>query len=1051
MRKILLLMGCVLFVCTQLLAQDTRTVAGRITDPGGKGIPAVSITAKGTTLGTSTDNSGNFVLTVPSNVTALLVTSIGYADQEISIVGKTTVSAELRPSAVGDMNEVVVVAYGTQKRESITGSIATIGAKQLENRLTTNITQALAGAAPGIATTTGNGQPGSSAAIRIRGFGSVNAGSSPLFVVDGFPYEGFIGDLNTNDIESISLLKDASSTALYGARAANGVVLITTKKGKTAEPRVNINATTGFSQRGISEYDMVGINDYYPAMWRALKNSLQYPASGTGLTEAAAAQQATNTIANQLIYNPYNVPANQIVGTDGRLNPNAQLLYNDFDWFAPLSQNGKRHEVAMNTSAKVGRSDYLISLNYLKDEGFVINSDYQRASARVNLNTQAKEWLRMGLNIAGVIVRSNQASAGDGNAASIVNPFVFARGMGPIYPVRAYNAQGQPILTPLGEHWYDYGQHPGAVNRPQSAFPGRHVIYETMLNQNLSMRNSIIARTFLEAKLLKDLTFTTSVGLDMNNTRTKGFQNRIVGDGVTAGGTSSSTSNEFRTISMNQLLNYKRSFGERHDVSLLVGHENQWVDETYFSGSRRGMILDGNAEIVNFVTLAAVNGSADKLRRDAYLTRVSYDLDDKYFAEVSYRRDGSSRFSPKSRWGNFYSIGVSWFINRENFMKDVEWLSDLKIRAAYGTVGNDQLDTYYEYQSLYSLGWNNATEPGVLASKLSNEDLTWEVSKTKSLGIDFGIFKNRLSGTIELFDRGVSELIFDVQQGLTSVVTTRTENIGAMSNKGIEVQLNAEVIRARNITWSVQFNATHVKNEITKMPGGQVQTSGTKRLEEGKDIFNFWLRQWYGVDPNDGAGLYYAQPNPAPNTYRITKTGDTVVTNPTNAKFDYSGSAIPKLFGSIGTNFDYKGFGFSFLLNYQIGGKFYDGNYVGLLDPGYGSSLHADVLKSWQKPGDITDIPRFDVSSASNFNAQSNRFLIDASYISIRNVTVSYGFAKRVTDRLRLQQLRFYVSGENVAVFAKRKGLNPAENFNGTNSAVYVPNRVLSAGINVSF
>lgn len=1044
-------MGVVLLITVQLLAQDARTISGKITDDGGKGLPAASVSVKGTRLGTTTDASGNFTLTVPANATTLVVSSIGYAETEISISGKTTVSVQLRPAAAGDMNEVVIVAYGTQKKESLTGSISTIGAKQLENRLTTNITQALAGAAPGIAATTGNGQPGSSAALRIRGFGSINASSSPLFVVDGFPYEGFIGDLNTNDIESISLLKDASSTALYGARAANGVVLITTKRGKTAEPRVNINATTGFSQRGLSEYDMVSTNDYYPVMWRALKNSLQYPSSGTGLTEAAAAQQATNTIASQLIYNPYNVPNNAIVGTDGKLNPNAQLLYNEFDWFDPISQNGKRHEVAVNTSAKVGRSDYLISFNYLKDEGFVLNSDYQRASARVNLNTQAKDWLRMGLNISGVIVRSNQASAGDDNTSSIVNPFVFARRIGPIYPVHAFNAQGQPVLNTLGEHWYDYGQHAGAVNRPQGAFPGRHVVYETMLNKSLSMRNSIIARTYLEAKILKDLTFTTNLGLDMNNTRSKSFQNKIVGDGVTAGGTSGQTSNEYKTVSMNQLLNYKRSFGDRHDVSILLGHENQWVDETYFSGSRRGMILDGNDEMVNFVTLANTTGSTDKLRRDAYFTRVNYDLDNKYFAEVSFRRDGSSRFAPKSRWGNFYSVGVSWFINRENFMKDVEWLSDLKIRAAYGTVGNDDLDTYYEYQSLFSLGWNNATEPGVLASKLANEELTWEVSKTKSLGIDFGVFKNRISGSIELFDRGVSSLIFDVQQGPTSIVTTRTENIGAMSNKGIEVQLNADVIRSRDITWSIQVNATHLKNEITKMPGGQVQTSGTKRLEEGKDIFNFWLRQWYGVDPNDGAGLYYAAPNPAANTYRITKTGDTVVTNPTNAKFNYSGSAIPKLFGSIGTNFDFKGIGVSFLLNYQIGGKFYDGNYAALLSPSYGASLHTDVLKSWAQPGDITDIPRFDVSSASNFNSQSNRFLIDASYLSVRNVTVSYGFPKRITDKLHLQQLRFYVSGENVAVISKRKGLNPAESFNGTNSAIYVPNRVLSAGVNVSF
>ncbi|HEY0679609.1 MAG TPA: SusC/RagA family TonB-linked outer membrane protein, partial [Chitinophagaceae bacterium] len=966
----------------------------------------------------------------------------------LSIAGKNEVSVQLKPSS-GDMNEVVVVAYGVQKKESITGSIATIGAKQLENRLTTNITQALAGAAPGISATSGNGQPGSSAALRIRGFGSVNASSAPLFVVDGFPYEGFIGDLNTNDIETISLLKDASSTALYGARAANGVVLITTKKGKTADPKVNINFTTGFSQRGMPEYEMVKTNDYYPAMWQALKNSLMYPASGTGLSDAAASTQASNTIAAQLIYNPYNVPNNAIVGVDGKLNPGATLLYNEFDWFEPLSQNGNRNEVAISTSAKLGKSDYFISLNYLKDEGFVLNSDYERASARINLNSQVKEWLRTGINISGVIVKSNQASAGDNNASSIVNPFVFARRIGPIYPVHAYSNTGAPVLDPFGVHMYDYGQHPGAVNRPQGAFPGRHVIYETMLNQNISSRNSIIARTYLEGKFLKDFTFTTNVGLDLNNTRTKGFQNRIVGDGVTAGGTSSASANEFRTISMNQLLNYRKAIG-RHDFSILLGHENQWINETYFSGSRRGMNLDGNVELVNFVTLANVTGNFDNLRREGYFSRLNYNLDNKYFVELSYRRDGSSRFSPESRWGNFYSVGASWFAKRETFLENVDWLSELKIRAAYGTVGNDALDTYYEYQALYGLGWNNAAEPGAIATKLTNPDLTWEVNKTLSLGIDFGVFKNRITGSIEFFDRGSSDLLFDVPYGLSAVVTTRTENIGTMSNKGVEVQLNADIVRSKDITWSLQLNGTSLKNEITKLPGGQPITSGTKRLAEGKDLYAFYLRQWYGVDPTDGAGLYYALPG-LTSGFRITKNGDTVVTNPTNAKYDYSGSAIPKLFGSIGSSFDFKGFGFAFLLNYQIGGEFYDGNYQGLLTPSYGATLHNDVLRSWQKPGDITDFPRLDISGASNFNAQSNRFLIDASYLSIRSVTVSYGFRKNLLDKLRVSQLRFYVSGENLVVFSKRTGLNPAESFNGTNSAIYVPNRVLSAGVNVSF
>jgi TonB-linked SusC/RagA family outer membrane protein len=1046
MRKMLAMLTLLLLSSGVLLAQ--KSISGKITDNTGAPVISASITIKGTSTGTVSKNDGTFTLTVPQNAKTLIISAVGLVPKEVAITAATTISVVLS-SESKIMEDVVVVAYGTQKKGSITGSVAKIGAEQLETRLTTNITQALAGAAPGIATTSGNGQPGSSAGIRIRGFGSLNASNDPLYVVDGFPYDGYIGDLNTNDVESITLLKDASSSALYGARAANGVVMITTKRGKMGAPKVNLSVTTGFSQRGIPEYDRVGINDYYPVMWQALKNSLMYPASGTGgISESAAAAKATADIGGALIYNPYNVPANQIVGTDGKLNPNASLLYNDFDWFDGITNNGSRNEVALNVSSKSDKTDYYVSLNYVKDGGFLIKSDYERATARLALNTQAKTWLKMGLNLSGVMVKSNNASATTDNASSIINPFVFARGIGPIYPVHAFDAAGAPIYDTKGNHMYDYGLHPGAVNRPGSAYPGRHVIYETELNTNQSTRNSIIARTYLEGKFLKYFTFTTNVGLDLNNTRGKTFQNKIVGDGVTGGGTASRSANEYRTISMNQLLNYKQSFGV-HDVGVLLGHENQWVDENTFSGSRRGMNLDGNLELINFVTLASVSGQYERLRREAYLSRINYAYDQKYILDLSYRRDGSARFSPDARWGDFYSVGASWFLTKENFMKSTTWLDELKLRASYGAVGNDGLGTYYEYQALYDLGWNNAAEPGALAYKLANYDLTWESNNTFTVGLDFGLLNSRITGSVEVFERGSSSLLFDVPQGLSSIVTTRTENIGKMVNRGIEAQINAAIVRNRDVRWDIQFNITSLKNEVKKLPNGQPITSGTKRLQEGKDIYAFYLRQWYGVDPTDGTGLYYKLPG-ATTDIRVIK-GDSFTTNPTNARYDYSGSAIPKLFGSITNTVTYKGFGLSFLLNYQIGGKFYDGNYVGYMGAGYGKSLHADVLKSWQKPGDITDIPRFDINSTGNFNAQSNRFLIDASYLAIRNATIFYAFSNSLLSKIKCDALKFYISGENIYVFSKRKGLNPMESFNGTNSAVYVPNRLLSAGVNVTF
>lgn len=1044
MRKLITALAAVLLFSVQLFAQ--KIITGKVTDESGNPIPNVSVVLKGSKVGTSTKDDGAYSIAVPNSGT-LIFSSVDRATKEIKIGSETKLSVSLT-SADKTMSEVVVTAYGTQRKESITGSVSKIGAEQLEKRLTTNISQALAGAAPGIAATSGNGQPGSSAALRIRGFGSVNASSSPLYVVDGFPYGGFIGDINTNDIESISLLKDASSTALYGARAANGVVMITTKKGKSAIPKVNFFVNNGISSRGIEEYGRVGTFEYYPLIWQSIKNSLMFPLTGTGQTEAAAAQSASNSVATQLIYNPFGVPNNSVVGLDGKLNPSANLVYNDFDWFEPLEINGKRTEVGFSVASKANKSDYFFSMNYLNDQGFVIRSDFQRINARMAINTQVKDWLRTGVNVTTAFVNTNQA-AGDGSN-TFVNPFVFARGMGPIYPLRAFTNTGTPILDPQGVQYYDYGIHPGSVNRPSGASPGRHILYETLLNERKEKRNSIIGRTFLEAKFLRHFTLTTNVGIDLNNFRSQFYQNRIVGDGVTPQGRSTTNADEFRTISMNQLLNYKQKFG-LHDISVLAGHESQKnIDET-FSASRTLQNLDGNIELANFVTLASADGQLSRLRRSGYLSRFNYAYDNKYFLDLSYRRDASSRFSPKSRWGNFYSVGVSWSLMKESFLAKVNWLSDLKFRASYGTVGNDALDTYFEYQALYSLGFNNATEPGALASKLSSPDLTWEVNKTFNVGLEFGMFKNRISGSVEYFDRGSSELLFDVPLGLSSVITSQTRNIGAMSNKGIELQLNFDIIKAKSFNWDLQVNFTSLKNNITKLP---VETptivSGTKRLEVGSDIFAFYLRRWYGVDPLDGAGLYYAAPGITTGT-RTGPKGEILVTNSSNAEFGNAGSAIPKFFGSFTNTVSVKDISLSFLVNYQVGGKFYDGNYAGLMGVSYGRALHVDNLNAWKKPGDVTDIPRLDISQTGQFNAASDRWLIDASYLNIRNVTLSYMLPKSLLKKISFDQAKVFVGAENLYIFSKRKGLNPAESFNGTNSPVYVPNRLINLGINFTF
>ncbi|HUH33097.1 MAG TPA: SusC/RagA family TonB-linked outer membrane protein, partial [Daejeonella sp.] len=513
-----LLQSCMLFLfifASQAYAQD-RIVSGTITaQEDGLPLPGVSIQIKGTTTGVQTGVDGQYSIKVPANNAVIVVSYIGYSTQEVNVGTRSVVNISLVVDAQ-QLSEVVVVAYGTAKKEDITGSAAFMNSEELGKRTITNVSNAIAGMAPGIAVSSGNGQPGTGSPVRLRGFGSLSASNSPLYVVDGSVFDGDIADVNPNDVESISVLKDATSSALYGSRGGNGVIIITTKKGKVGAPQFNVNVNQGFSTRGTKEYERVDAYQYYPVMWQAMKNSLVYATTGA-LTEAAAATKASNDIQTQLVYNPFNVANNQIVGTDGKLNPSASLLYNDFDWYAPMERTGQRTDANMSIAGKSDKSDYYVSLGYLDDAGYIIKSDFQRFSGRINVNSEVKSWLKAGLNLSGSMSEgSNASDAATGNGASFVNAFQFARGIGPIYPVKAYDATGQPIMNDItGSQWFDYGAHPGVISRPQGASPGRHVVYETQLNDVLSRRNLLGARTFLDVKFLKDFTFTPSVSVDM--------------------------------------------------------------------------------------------------------------------------------------------------------------------------------------------------------------------------------------------------------------------------------------------------------------------------------------------------------------------------------------------------------------------------------------------------------------------------------------------------------------------------------------------------------
>lgn len=1039
---------------------QNHQVSGKVTSvTDGSPISGVSVRLVDGTISTQTDQNGNYsLLNLPSNG-SLSFTFIGYSSQVRSIAGNTTINVQLSADSE-TLDEVVVVAYGTAKKSEVTGSMATMSAEDLDKRVVTNVTNALAGMAPGISVSSGNGQPGSGASVRLRGIGSMSASSAPLYVVDGAVFDGNIGDLNSDDIESISVLKDATSAALYGSRAGNGVIIITTKKGRGAT-RLNASISQGITQRGIQEYETVGTFDYYPTAFQAIKNSLMFPTDPKkALTEDAATQSALKSIFNSLKYNPFNVANDQILGADGKMNPNAGLKYDDFNWYDAMQRVGKRTDANVNMGGSDEKTDYYVSLGYLNDEGYILNSDFERFNGRINVNSQIKDWLKAGVNISGATSQGSLATdASTGNGASYVNPFSFIRGLGSIYPVHAYDATtGAPVLDPIsGEHLYDYGLQPGAVARPSGASPGRHVIYETILNNRINKRTLLGGRAYLEIKFLKDFTFTPSVSIDQSNRNFDYTWNNKVGDGVSYNGLGNATNELVKSYTFNQVLQYRKSF-DLHNVSALFGHENYDYKLSYRSSTKTGQIVSGNSELDNYVTPLSTGGYTNVNRLESYFAKASYNYDEKYYFDASVRRDGSSIFSNKKRWGTFFSIGGAWALNKEAFMQDVEWVNDLRLKASYGQVGNNSLldingnRIYYGYQALYNLGYNNGSAPGVILSSLPNPNLTWESSNTFNAGVNFSLFSNRVRGEFEFYKRGSDRLLLDLPRSLSSAVPSQFVNVGAMYNTGFELSVSADVVRNDDFRWTITKNISTFKNKITKMPADNpVITSGTKRREVGKDYYAFWLREFRGVDASDGSSLYTPADNAKPDQIR-TVNGEKFVVDQSVAKFVYAGSAIPDMVGSIQNTFDYKNFTLSFLLNYQVGGKIYDSQYAGLMGTAaFGKSYHIDALDAWTTTNQTSSIPRLDQSNSANINAASTRWLTSASYFSIQNVNLQYRLPTSLVNKIDLSSARVFFSAENLGIYSKRLGLNPTEGFDGTNGTTYLPTRVFSLGVNVGF
>ena len=1029
-----------LALVVQVAFAQKMTVSGTVSDDI-EDLLGVSILIKGTSIGTETDIEGKYKISANKG-DVLVFRYLGYKTVE-KIVGNSKMINVTMTEDNSVLDEVIVVAYGTTTKEAFTGAATVVGAKDLVTRNLTSPIAAIEGKATGVQFTSTNGQPGSTPSIVIRGVGTLNGSTDPLFIVDGIQYEGALNTINQEDIASFTVLKDAASTSLYGSRAANGVVIITTKSGaKGGEIKVNASVQSGIVSRANSLYDQVSPGQYYEVMWEALKNS----SAGNGDPAFASAN-----IYNQLGYNPFDVPNDQIVGIDGKVNPNANVIYKTLDWFDFMEKTGVRKNYNVNVSGGGVNHKVFFSASYLEEEGYVVTSKYDRLTTRVNADFDIKENFKIGGSANVTISEAvGPSSAGSG---SIVNPFGFARGIGSVYPVYINDLNGNIVLDPTGQPVFDNGEGFPEYNigsRPRNQ--GRHALQELLLNDERDRNNTYGFRFFTEFKILEGLKLRLNYGRDINEGLQKEYENAIIGDAQPDGRYGEIRSRR-EVRNFNQILTYTKNFGN-HNLDLTAGHESYNRLFSRNEGLATVQSTTGLFEFANFSNVVRLDGFSSRKAIEGYFLRANYNFDSKYYVSASFRRDASSVFSPESRWGNFYSVGASWRIDQESFMKDVSFINRLKLRSSYGEVGNDDLNDFFLYQARFGIN-SNAGQGAFVISDLGNDDLKWETVENFDVALEFTMFDNFLDGSIEYYKRNSSELLYDLPIAPSIGINVQPNNIGDMYNSGLELSLTGHLFKERDFNWDITLQASTFKNEITFIPDPFI--NGSKRWAEGRSRFDFYLLRTAGVDPANGDQLFLkyeinADGNSVPV---LNANGDIETTNDwEDTERAYTGdSSIPDLLGSISNSLSYKGITLDFLITYGIGGSILDNGYSSMLSSSsYGGSVHPDLLNAWKQPGDITDVPRLENGNINLVRTQSDRFLTDASFWALKNVSLGYSFNSNTLEKLGLDNLRISLTGENLFLKSKRNGLDPQYSFAGTSAGNdFNPASIISLGLNVSF
>ena len=1053
MKKIKFVLTCLLLAVSVASFAQNVQVKGKIVDANtGEGVPFASVQLKGTMTGTSTDADGAYLLTVPSR-SSLIISSIGYQTQEVAVEGRTVIDIILAPDAEF-LEDVLVVAYGTAKKESFTGSAQTIKSEQIEKRTIANVTKALDGLAAGVQTTSGSGQPGAGASVRIRGFGSLNASSNPLYVVDGVPYDGSINALNPNDIESMTIIKDASAGALYGARGANGVVIITTKHGSEGAARVSFKGNWGIASRAIPRYETLNTYQWTEDLYGMVKDTYlaegYQPLVAGQMAIADISGGVNNVFGINEEYNPFTVPAAQLFNHEtGKIVEGVGLKWND-DWLnlctapAPLRQEYQMTVTGGNKSNK-----YMFSVGYLDEDGLVKYTDFERFSGRANVESQIVNWFRTGLNVGFAHNTTNTTSLGSSQSSSSAysNVFYTCQLMAPIYPMYIRDANGDYVLDANGEKQYDWGE-----NRAAGASAGWNPLANLKEDKYLNTSDNLSGRTFVEFGGLKEgaiqgLKLAVNFGFDLVASKAKTYYNPYFGNAKSMNGLAEIADGRTFSYTFNQLLTWDRYFGDFH-VDLLAGHEAYSYNYQYLMGYKSGYPFGNLYELAPATTLQDANSYTDNYRIESFLTRANFDFADKYYVSASYRRDGSSRFHKDVRWGNFWSVGASWRISQENFMRGISWINNLTLKASYGVQGNDNLGSLYAWQAFYSLSYPNGANPGATVSSLESKELKWEKNENLNVGIEARLF-NRLSLSLEYYNRYTKDMLMSYPMAVSLGFSGYDKNIGNMQNSGFEASISADIIATQKARWSMTWMGSTVKNKVLHLADKPEIVSGNYIIKEGETLNSFYLPESAGIDPATGAKLYWVwdeDENGNPGEKYITDSYQKASTCKR-----VCGSRIPALYGSWSNNLQLGNFDITLMTTYSIGGKINDGVYRGLLYNTYiGEAGHIDRLKAWKQPGDVTTLPKIALKGSYNV-ALTDDELFDASYFAIKNITLGYTLPAKALKAMRMHSLRVSISADNIKLFSALKGMDPQYNFSGGTGYSYTPTRTISVGLDLTF